>query len=153
MPGRRGAFIHETPFGPLAFKPVGKKPVKGGRWKVRRGYGVKPWRAWCNGAALRFNRSFETHQEAIEHAAAIAQMFAEPTRERVEATLRRYMPHWSDEAIERNVQRYVNGVVPHKFYDETLYRWVACGCAAKKNHMETEMKRWPRAKKGARTDG
>lgn len=51
--------------------------VRGGRWKVRR-FPVshspdgKPWRAWSDGKAKRWNRRFATHDEAVKWAELVA---------------------------------------------------------------------------------
>ena len=50
---------------------VRRKPVKGGRWMVRRWpyeREGRQWRAYTRGAAHRRNRSFATFEEALEYA-------------------------------------------------------------------------------------
>ena len=98
--------VQANHFGPLPFRAANKPPVAGGRWKVRRLYGDKPWRAWTHGRASRFNRRFGTHREAILHASLVAQMFADPTPARIEMTIRAILPHLGELSIQRNVVRY-----------------------------------------------
>jgi len=89
------------PYGPLDFKAAGKPPVKGGRWSVRRvNFGPRPWRAWTRGRAHIFNRSFESHAEAVSYAVRIASMYADPTPENIRATLLKVRPNATEERIE-----------------------------------------------------
>lgn len=49
--------------------------VRGGRWKIRRVPTVphnKPWRAWTEGKAKKWNRRFATHEEAYAWAQLVA---------------------------------------------------------------------------------
>jgi hypothetical protein len=109
-----GRHIHCTHFGPMAFKPVNKPPVKGGRWAIRKvkfKQDGKFWHAYNKGRARQYTRYFNTHEEAIEYAQMIAQMYASAKRPWVvEQTLRTLNPQWSDETIERKVRKIVN---PH----------------------------------------
>ncbi|MEG2887200.1 MAG: hypothetical protein RR853_08755, partial [Aurantimicrobium sp.] len=62
---------------PPQFKPAGKKPVKGGRWSVRKQLDGR-WRAWSNGAAKRYNHTFYTHMVAVRWAQTVAQVYNKP---------------------------------------------------------------------------
>lgn len=59
-----------------------RPPVRGGRWRIRRlppgvrSNSSRPWFAWTDGKAKRYNRSFEKY----EHAFAWAQFVAETYR-------------------------------------------------------------------------
>ena len=106
-PPHRDAYVNETPFGPMRFKPAGKPHVKGGRWSIRRGrFGPKPWHAYASGRATRFNRRFESHEEAIQHATIVANAFANPTPEKIRDMIVRTMPWINGDSVERNVLRY-----------------------------------------------
>lgn len=120
---RNNYYYHGDHFGPLPFRRAHKPPVVGGRWKIRRlrGNSGKPWRAYTSGTASRFNRYFTTHAEAIQHAQMIARMLADPTPDRVEATIRRVYPRISDEHVATNVLRY--SAAPEA---PEGYRWVSC---------------------------
>ena len=62
---------------PAPFKPANRKPVKGGRWKIRKTHNrQRPWRAWTEGAANTYRASFKTHAEAVEYANGVATLFA-----------------------------------------------------------------------------
>lgn len=62
---------------PAEFKPMGLPQVKGGRWRIRRKLlGDRPWRAWSDGRAKRWNRSFPTHAEAVAWATLVAKTYA-----------------------------------------------------------------------------
>ena len=51
---------------PAPFKPASRKPVKGGRWKIRKTRNPKlPWKAWSEGATSGYRASFATHAEAM----------------------------------------------------------------------------------------
>ncbi len=90
------------------FRPAGRPPVKGGRWSIRKvGYdSQRPWRSWTRGKGQRFSRRFPTHAEAIQHATMVAQMFADPTPDRVEATIRAIYPNITEERLAHNVNHY-----------------------------------------------
>lgn len=109
-----GRHIHHTHFGPEAFKPVNKPPVKGGRWAIRKvsfKQDGKFWHAYTKGRARQFTRYFKTHAEAIEYATMIARMYASIKRPWVvEQTLRTLHPEWSDATIERKALKITN---PH----------------------------------------
>ena len=67
----------------LSFKSARRKPVRGGRWSVRRnphnmqGNPAKRWRAWTKGTARRWSKNFKTHDEAIRYATRVARLYAE----------------------------------------------------------------------------
>jgi hypothetical protein len=57
-------------------KPPGLKPVKGGRWfvrKMRNGL----WNAWSEGLSKRWRRKFYTQEEAIIWSTHVAIRYAE----------------------------------------------------------------------------
>ena len=78
-----GLFINEV-FNPVLrhnvpapFKPANRKPVKGGRWKIRKTRSPqRPWKAWSNGATSGYGASFATHAEAVEYANGVATLYA-----------------------------------------------------------------------------
>jgi hypothetical protein len=107
---------HGGPLFPPTFRAAGKPPVKGGRWSVRKvdWDSVRPWRAWTRGKGQRFSRRFETFEQAINHATMVAQMFADPTSERVVATIRTIYPRITEERLAINVDRYAKFPKPQK---------------------------------------
>ena len=75
----------------LSFKSARRKPVKGGRWSVRRNPServAKPWRAWTKGEASRWSRSFATHGEAMAWATHVARTYAEGDKAGADMLLR-----------------------------------------------------------------
>lgn len=101
------SYTYQNSWGAPPFKSVGKPPVKGGRWKIRRGRGLKnPWRAWSVGKSSSFSRSFKTQQEAIDHATLVAGMFANPTPANVRTTIEKTMPWITPMAVAARVVRY-----------------------------------------------
>ena len=68
--------LHRNP-APMEFrKPKGLKPVKGGRWGVRKLACDTPngwqWEAYCKGTMKGASGRFPTHKLAIEHAQRMA---------------------------------------------------------------------------------
>ena len=61
---------------PPQFKAVGKKPVRGGRWSVRKKLDGK-WRAWTIGRAKRHSRTFYTFDAAIRWATFVSNYYRE----------------------------------------------------------------------------
>ena len=62
---------------PAPFKPANRKPVKGGRWKIRKTRNPKlPWKAWSEGATSGYRASFATHAEALKYANGVATLYA-----------------------------------------------------------------------------
>ena len=62
---------------PAPFKPANRKPVKGGRWKIRKTRNPqRPWRAWTEGAANTYRANFATQAEALKYANGVATLFA-----------------------------------------------------------------------------
>ena len=62
---------------PAPFKPANRKPVKGGRWKIRKTRNrQRPWRAWTEGAASIYRANFATHAGAVKYANGVATLFA-----------------------------------------------------------------------------
>lgn len=61
---------------PAEFKPAGRRLVKGGRWKIRRRYGTpRPWRAYTDGKAKKWNRGFPTWEMAMRWSMAVATIY------------------------------------------------------------------------------
>ena len=62
---------------PAPFKPANQKPVKGGRWKIRKTRNrQRPWRAWTEGTANTYRANFATHAGAVKYANGAATLFA-----------------------------------------------------------------------------
>ena len=56
---------------PAPFKPANQKPVKGGRWKIRKTRNPKlPWKA------STYRANFATHAEAVKYANGAATLYA-----------------------------------------------------------------------------
>ena len=76
-------------------KGVTRHPVKGGRWKVRKLR--KPfadgrvWMARTDGKAMRWNRSFKTHEDAVRWAHFIGLMYKVNKRGTADAAIREYL--------------------------------------------------------------
>ena len=67
---------------PAPFKPASRKPVKGGRWKIRKTRNPKlPWKAWTDGAASIYRVNFATHAEALKYASGVALIYASKYRD------------------------------------------------------------------------
>lgn len=76
MPHRMGG--RQNP-APAPFKKGGRKPVKGGRWGVRRLVWAKDgrvWSAYTRGSAKALSARFATQVEAAEHATKYANQIA-----------------------------------------------------------------------------
>lgn len=88
LPNKAHAYVHSDPWSGnmRSFRvPRGemRHPVKGGRWKIRKRHpfilsrrpDLKPWVARTDGQAKRWNKSFNTHDEAVRWAHFIALMY------------------------------------------------------------------------------
>lgn len=53
-------------------KPEGLKPVRGGRWSIRKLRHTGYWRAWTSGTASRWNRKFYYQVDAMAWAQMVA---------------------------------------------------------------------------------
>ncbi|WNO27775.1 hypothetical protein SEA_HUWBERT_23 [Microbacterium phage Huwbert] len=59
---------------PPQFKSVGKAPVRGGRWSVRKKINGQ-WRAWTIGQAKRHSRTFYTFESAVHWATFVSDYY------------------------------------------------------------------------------
>lgn len=106
-----GGLVNEDKWGPNSFKPRHLPNVKGGRWYIRRerpGVSRKPWRAYSKGKSARFNRHFETFEEAINHAQLVAWAFNNPSPANIRRMIETVMPNISQMAVADNVVRYAD---------------------------------------------
>lgn len=98
------AFGHVMPF-----RPVGKKPVRGGRWKVRKfrfGNPQSRWRAWSDGSASVFNRRFATHSEAVGWATRVAAAIEVGTPDSLLPIIREHRPRADWYRVDELIQRF-----------------------------------------------
>lgn len=106
---RNPNFIHATPWGPKPFKAIGRKPVWGGRWTIRKHKWPErrgSWSAHSSGRGHYFSRTFVTWHEAVEHATKVSNTFADPTPDNFERLVRELYPQRSDDGVIGTVKRF-----------------------------------------------
>lgn len=65
----------KTPlYGAAPFKPLGRKPVKGGRIQIRKRTDGR-WRVWSNGRSHKHSRTFKTWREAYDWGCVILNVY------------------------------------------------------------------------------